>query len=122
MIKQQLLVFVLRWALSSVSMWVCLSLFATIDQQANVWLFVVAGLVFSLVNSIVKPLVTTFTLPLIIVSMGIFTILINVGMVALSVWILPTVRISFFGATMSALTMSVINGLANLLLPDYNKE
>lgn len=103
-------------------MWVCLSLFATIDQQANVWLFVVAGLVFSLVNSIVKPLVTTFALPLIIVSMGIFTILINVGMVALSVWILPTVRISFFGATMSALTMSVINGLANLLLPDYNKE
>lgn len=120
MIKNQILVFLLRWAVSSAGMWLCISLFGHLSGESTFWLYIVAGLVFSLANSIVKPLATIISLPLIIFTMGIFSILINTAMVGLTIWILPDVEIGFGGAVLSALTMSMINYLVNFLIPSYN--
>ena len=122
MIKQQILAFIFRWASSTFGMWICINLFGTIVGNYDAWLFVLAGLVFSIVNSVVKPLATTFTLPLIIVSMGLFTILINTAMVGLTIWILPNVSMDFLGATFSSIIMSIANGLVNFSTPLYNNK
>ncbi len=122
MIKKQFLFFLLRWGISSLAMWVCINLFATSDGSHNIWFFVIAGLVFSLVNSVIKPLATMMALPLIILTMGIFSLLLNVGMVALTIWILPGVHMDFWGAVFSAVAISLINSLVNLLIPSYNKK
>lgn len=123
MIKQQIFVFLLRWAVSSAAMWLCISLFGHIvDSESNFWLYVGAGLIFSLVNSIVKPLATVLSLPLIILSMGIFTLILNIAMVGLTIWILPHVTMDFWGATLSAIVISLINSLVNFLVPAYNKK
>jgi putative membrane protein len=119
MIKSQILIFLFRWVISAVGMWATINLFGTVDAgvTGGIWLYVVAGLVFSLVNSIVRPLTTLLSLPLIIVSMGLFTLLINTGMMALTVWILPGVHIDFWGAFFGAITIAIINGLVNFLIP-----
>ena len=100
-------------------MWFVINWFGSIDAgvTGDFWLYVVAGLVFSLVNSIVRPLTTLLSLPLIILSMGIFTLLINVAMMALTIWILPGVHIDFWGSFWGTIVMSVINGLVNFLVP-----
>ena len=104
-------------------MWICITLFGTItDPSYDVWLFVVAGLVFSLVNAVVKPLLTILALPFIIITLGIFTLLINIGMVALTIWIIPEVQMGFGGALLSALIMGMINSLANLVVPERHSE
>lgn len=119
MIKRQILVFLFRWLVSSAGMWLVINWFCTIDYNAinNFWLYAAAGLVFSLVNSIVRPLATMFSLPLIILTMGIFTVLINVGTFALTIWLLPGVHTDFTGAFFGTLVMSIINGLVNFLVP-----
>jgi putative membrane protein len=124
MIRNQILVFMLRWFVSSAGMWLVINWFGTIDINVHggFWLYIVAGLVFSLVNSTVRPLVTILSLPMIIFSMGIFTILINVAMMALTIWLLPGVRIDLLGATLGAITMSVVNGLVNLIVPSRQPE
>ena len=122
MVKNQILIFLLRWAFSSAGMWLCITLFGHLSSEPTFWLFVVAGLVFSLVNSIVKPLATLISLPLIILNMGIFVVIINTAMVGLTIWIMPGVEIGFGGAVLSALTMSMINYLVNLLVPEYNRS
>ena len=124
MIKNQILVFLLRWAASTAGMWIIINLFSEVSKtiSGDFWLYVVAGLVFSLVNSIIRPLTTLLSLPLIILSMGIFTIIINIAMVALTIWILPGVSISFWGAFAGMLTMSIINGLVNLLVPSRQRQ
>ncbi|MBR0460960.1 phage holin family protein [Candidatus Saccharibacteria bacterium] len=122
MVKNQILIFLLRWAFSSAGMWLCITLFGHLSSEPTFWLFVVAGLVFSLVNSIVKPLATLISLPLIILTMGIFVVIINTAMVGLTIWIMPGVEIGFGGAVLSALTMSMINYLVNLLVPEYNRS
>ncbi len=122
MIKKQVLLFLLRWGVSSLAMWVCISLFATSRSEHNIWYYIIAGLVFSLVNSIVKPLATMMALPLIIVTMGIFTLILNIGMVALTFWILPDVQVGFWGVVLSVAIISIINSLVNFLIPSYNKK
>lgn len=122
MVKHQLIAFVLRWVLSSFGMWISISLFGTIIGNYDIWLFVAAGFIFSLVNAFVRPLATTFTLPLIILTMGLFTILINTAMVGLTVWIMPEVTMDFWGAVLASIVMSIANGLVNLWLAGYNKE
>lgn len=122
MIKEQIMVFMLRWATSSAGMWLCITLFAHLSGESTFWLYIVAGLIFSLVNSIIKPLATLISLPLIILTLGIFVLLINTAMVGLTIWILPDVEIGFGGAVLSALTMSMINYLVNFLVPSYNRN
>jgi putative membrane protein len=124
MIKKQLLVFMFRWLVSTAGMWLIINWFGSIDAGVtnNIWLYVVAGLVFSLVNSIVRPLATLFSLPFIILSMGIFTILINIAMMALTIWILPGVHIDFWGSFLGTITMSVVNGLVNLIVPSRQSD
>lgn len=122
MIKDQIFVFLLRWAFSSAGMWLCITLFGHLSGESTFWLYVVAGLIFSLVNSVIKPLATLVSLPLIILTLGLFVLLINTAMVGLTIWILPNVEISFGGAILSALTMSMINYLVNFLVPAYNRE
>lgn len=121
MIKTQILVFLLRWLISGSFMWLAITFFATVSVETNFWFYATAGLVFSLVNSIVKPLATALALPLIILSMGVFTLILNVAMVALTIWLLPGVEMSIWGLIFTTIVMSVANGLVNFLLPSYNK-
>lgn len=79
-------------------------------------LFALAGLIFSLVNSIVKPIVKLLALPLAIVTMGISTIIINTAMVVLTIYLLPGVEMEFWGAFISSAVMSVINAVLNLII------
>ena len=122
MIKKQILIFVLRWVSSALGMWICIRLFGTIYGYYNAWLFISAGLVFSIVNTVVKPLAKVMALPLIIFTVGLFTFVLNIGMMALTIWIIPDVSMSFWGVLASTLVMSIINSLVNLLVPSYNEE
>ena len=122
-IARQFAAFILRWIVSSFAMWVCIRLFATSETPLadTFWTYVLAGLIFSVVNSVVKPFATLLSLPFIIFTLGLFVLIVNAAMVALTIWLLPDISISFGGAVLSALTISLINYLANFLVPSYTK-
>ena len=120
MIKRQIAGFIFQWILSTFGMWVCINLFGTITGQATWQLYVLAGLVFSIVNSIVRPLATIFSLPLIVFTLGIFTIFVNTAMIGLTIWLLPSVSMDFWGAVLSSLVMTLINGVVNFWVTPYN--
>ena len=123
MIKKQLLTFLVRWAISTVAMYICINMFGIFEDGAewlrtSFWLYVAAGLIYSLVNSVVKPIATIFSLPLLFLTLGIFTVILNAGMVALTILIIPDVSMTFWGAIGSCLMISLINFLVNLAVPD----
>lgn len=123
MVKQQILVFLLRWLVSSTAMWVCIKWFGTVAPAGDTpWLYISAGLIFSLVNAIVRPIATIFALPLIFITMGIFVLILNAAMVGLTIWLLPDVNMTFGGTVLSCLMISLINYLVNLMVPAYNKK
>ena len=122
MIKRQLLAFIARWILSSFGMWISITLFATVKGNPSWWMFAVAGLIFSLLNAFVRPIATTMALPLIILTMGLFTILINTAIVALTIKLVPNVSMDFWGAVLSSLILSIANGVVNFWSSPYNRE
>jgi len=122
MIKRQLLAFFARWILSSVGMWISITLFATVKGDSTWWMFILAGFIFSLLNAVVRPIATTVALPLILFTMGLFTVLINTAMVALTLKFLPNVSMDFWGAVLSSLVLSIANGVVNFWSSPYNRK
>ena len=123
MVRRQALSFILRWLVSSVAMYIVINFFGSFKEgseamRSSFWLYVAAGLIFSIVNTIVKPFLTIISLPFIFLTLGLFTIIVNAAMVGLTIWILPDVQMTFGGAICSCLLISLINFLVNLAMPD----
>jgi putative membrane protein len=57
-----------------------------------------AGILLGVVNSIVRPIAILLTLPMTIITLGLFLLVINAGMVALVAWMLPGMHVAGFGA------------------------
>lgn len=111
--KQQFFVFLVRWVLSSIGLWVAFRLLGTgydnVDITAGFWRFLLAGLIFSLVNSLIKPLLVIVSLPAILLTLGLFTIIVNGILVYISVAISPGVSMSFGNSIITGIILSLIN-------------
>lgn len=123
MVKKQLLSFLLRWLVSTVAMYICINFFGSFREgseamRSSLWLYAAAGLIFSLVNAVIKPLAMIFSLPAIVLTLGLFVIIVNAAVVGFTVLILPDVQMTFGGAICSCLLISLINFLVNLAMPD----
>lgn len=121
MIRRQFLGFVLRWLGSSFGMYLCISLFGRFDDKVNIYtntlmMYAVAGLIFSVISTVIKPLVKLMTLPLALVTMGLSTLVINAAMFALAIYILPGVNMGFWGIVASSAVLSSINVLLSLFI------
>jgi putative membrane protein len=81
------------------------------------------AVIFGLVNAIVRPVVRLFTLPLFVVTLGLFTFVVNALMLLLAEWIGRQFALEFevdgfVAALVGALVISVVGFVINLLLPD----
>ena len=102
------------------SLWVADDLFDGIAFQSVQSLFI-AGLVLGIVNTFVKPLLLILTLPLSIVTLGIFVLVINALLLLLVAWLVPGFVVSgFWAGFFVALFVSVFSFILNSLL-GYNK-
>src|SRR6202795_5297390 len=57
---------------------------------------ILAGVLLGIVNSIVRPIAIVLTLPMTILTLGLFLLVINAGMVALVAWMLPGMHVAGF--------------------------
>ena len=81
------------------------------------------AVIFGLVNAVVRPVVRLFTLPLFVVTLGLFTFVVNALMLLLAEWIGKRFDLEFevdgfVAALVGALVISVVSFVINLLLPD----
>lgn len=90
------------------------------DSTVNtVIAYLVIGLVFGAVNAVVKPIISLLALPLTCLTLGLFTVIINAGMLMLTVWLttyLPmqlTVDAFWWTAVLAAIIVSVVSLIAN---------
>ena len=80
------------------------------------WSLLIAGLVLGIANAILKPVLTLLTLPLVIVTLGLFLLVINIAMIALAEWIAPDFSIDGFWTYVGVvIVVSLVNWLAGRL-------
>ncbi len=74
----------------------------------------VLAIVLGLINLFLKPIISLLTLPLNIVTLGIFSLVVNAGLVLLASLIVPGFTVhGFLNAFMFSIVISLINGLFN---------
>lgn len=118
--KQQFLTFVIRWVLNAFGLWIAVRILGTgyTDMQLsdNAWLFLLAGLIFSIMNSIVRPFVIILSLPAILLTLGLFTLVINGLMVYLTLLITPGLTMTFWNSILTGIILSLINYIVSSVL------
>jgi putative membrane protein len=78
------------------------------------------AVVLSVLNRIVKPILVFFTLPITIMTIGLFYLVINVMLIYLADWIVSpgfTVN-SFFAALIFSIVLSVVNSILDAMAGD----
>lgn len=118
--KKQFLVFVFRWVLNSFGLWIAVRIFGTgfSDSQLNesVWLFLLAGLIFSLINSVLRPIAIILSLPAILLTLGLFTIIVNGFMVWLALLLTPGLEMTFWHSVLTGIVLSLVNYIVSSAL------
>lgn len=108
--------FLVTWLFNVIALWVAAKLLADIGYDGNEWVLVVAALVFSVVNIFVRPVVILFTLPLVILTLGIALFFINLLMLYLTSWIVDDFTVdSFWEAIVATIIIWIVNVILEAL-------
>jgi putative membrane protein len=107
---------VLRGAFAALGLWVATYLVRGLAFDGPVSLLI-AGLLLALANAFVRPIATILTLPLTLLTLGLFLLVVNAGMVALVAWLLPGMTLSgFWPALFTAIIVSIVSWIAHALV------
>ena len=105
--------FLTAWLSNIVALFVAALVVPGIDYGDDFWVLVVAGLVFALVNLVIRPLVVLLALPAILLTLGLALLLVNTFMLYLTDWIVPDFETGSFWSTLGG---AVIVWLVNLAI------
>lgn len=116
--------FILRWMVNFLGLWAAAELMTgSIDYNDKLRVLIIAALIFSLVNAVIRPLVVLLSLPAIVLTLGLFTLVINAFMLFLVTKIYPAFQLrSFWTAVLATVIIWVVNYLlTDLLEPKHEK-
>lgn len=117
--KKQLRRFLLRWAVNSLGLWLAQRLFDTVSFEENLTTVLLAGLVLSIVNALLKPLLVILTLPAVLLSLGLFMVVINGVIVFIASQVYGPLEVTTFGGAMLAgLVIGLVNYAVTTLVED----
>ncbi|MBW4552395.1 MAG: phage holin family protein [Aphanocapsa sp. GSE-SYN-MK-11-07L] len=85
----------------------------------SIWKAVVAAVVFGVLNAFVKPILFWLTLPITIITVGIFALVLNAIIFAITAWLVDgfELRGGFLSAIFGTIALSIINGLIFWIVP-----
>ncbi|MCL2465814.1 MAG: phage holin family protein [Micrococcales bacterium] len=112
--------YVVRVLINAVAIWFATLVLPGFDAEGadttlgKVAVFAAVGLVFGIVNAVVKPVVQLLTLPVYILTLGLFTLVVNALMLMLTAWVTSHahwgLRIDgFWWAVLAAIIVSLVS-------------
>ena len=114
--------FILNWLVNAAALWVAVELLSGLAVGSTETLFL-AALVIGLVNAVVKPILLIVTIPITVLTLGIFYLVLNGFMLYLAAAITPGFTITNFGsAFLGALIVSAASTMLHLLIKGERKR
>ncbi|HET9725831.1 MAG TPA: phage holin family protein [Gemmatimonadales bacterium] len=77
----------LHWLFNAIALWVAAYLLPGLDFNGTFLNLILVAAVFGVVNSLLRPLLTVLTCPLIVLTLGLFTLVINAIMLLVTGWL-----------------------------------
>jgi len=117
--------FILRWAINAIALYLAVLILPGIDLRSDLVSILWLALIFGLVNALFRPLIQILTCPLILLTLGLFTLVINTFLF----WLTSVIGQAFgFGlaiddpvwwnAFLGGLVVSIVSVVMTLILKD----
>ncbi|HEY9410467.1 MAG TPA: phage holin family protein [Jiangellaceae bacterium] len=119
---------IIRLLVNGLALWVATEIVSGIEITSDstsdkILTLLVVALIFAVVNIVIRPIVTLLSLPLFILTLGLFTFVVNALMLWLTSWIAGLLNVPFhvdsffWAAVLGSLVVSFVSWALNLLLP-----
>lgn len=118
--KDMVVRFLIRWLVSSLGLWVAALLLSNhISIGNSLWTVVAAGFILAVLNVLLKPLFVLLSLPALILTLGLFTVIINGFLVYLASWLYTPLHITnFWAAVFAGMAIGLVNYIVTALLQE----
>jgi putative membrane protein len=112
----------IAWGINLAALWAANALWDGV--RIHGWAaYLIGSAVLGIANAVLKPLLTVLTLPLIIITLGIFYLVINIAMVALAEWIAPNFSIDGFWTYVGTVVVVwAVNWIGDQVLGDLERR
>lgn len=92
------------------------------NLTGTVFSYLIVGLIFGLINALVRPIVSLFSLPITCLTLGLFTVIINALMLMLTSWVSQftpvrlTIETFWWDAIVGTLIISIVSAVLGLFV------
>jgi putative membrane protein len=120
---------IVKIVVNAVAIWVATAVVPGVHVSGHgpartVLTLIVVGVIFGVVNTLVKPIVKLFALPFYVLTLGLFGFIVNAFMLEIVSWVSASLNISFhidhffWSAIGAAIVVTLVGMVLNLVLPD----
>jgi putative membrane protein len=111
--------FVLRLVVLAAAIWLTGWLLPGFEVHGGVLTYLWVALLFAIVNAILGPILHLLALPFTIITLGLFALVVNAGLVAITAWLSSDLSVDgFWAAFFAAILIAIFSAVLNLLVPD----
>lgn len=116
--------FLTRWFVCSLGLWIAAGFLSnSISYDSRLRVIIIAGLVLAIINIVIKPILIIFTLPAILLTLGLFTIIINGLTVFIASKLYTPLHITnFWAAVFAGMVIGLVNYLVTAILEDTGRK
>jgi putative membrane protein len=110
---------IVRLLINAAALWVAAAIVSGIQLSEDLLQVLIVALIFGVINALIKPVVKILSFPLIIVSLGLFTLVINAALLLLTDWLTPALTIDgLWPALLGAIIISLVSWFLSHFLDD----
>lgn len=116
--------FIIRWLGSSLGLWLAAGLLSNhISYGGSVWTIIGAGFLLAILNALLRPILIILTLPAVILTLGLFMIILNGFVVYIASGLYAPLHItSFWAAVFAGIIIGLVNYAVTALLEDRREH
>jgi putative membrane protein len=118
---------IVRLVVNAIALWIAATIVGGVEiesasTQEQVFTLIVVAAIFGVINTLVRPVVRLLSLPAYLLTLGLFTFVVNALMLWLTSWVaglfdVPFHVDGFWAALLGALVVTFVSWLLNILLP-----
>ena len=116
--------FLITWLGTAAALWVAVWLIDGFEFSGEWWQFLIAAAIVGLANAIVKPILRLLSLPIVMLTFGLFLIVVNALVLQLAVWLSGLMDLGltsdgfFWDTFLASIVVSIVGWLIGVVLPD----
>jgi putative membrane protein len=107
------------WLINFFGLWLAASLFSGIDYNDQIFVLIIASFIFGVANTLIRPVLMILSLPAVVLTYGLFTLVINTAMLYVTSFFYPRFQVK---SIWSAIGAVIILWIVNYLMTDLIGE